>query len=169
MLLPVPARRVHDRADWRLEELGDLRPGIRVGPPHEAFADHRHVDLTHRESPRSIKKPQTKRGRRRRLHSLKWLCGHYSRRTGRPQGSGAFHSRILTGFGRARLLPSLFISPRSRTGSAGASRSRENETALLKPGKRLRSGQQSIMIYSFLARETMNVVGASCTQTIRKP
>ena len=50
-----------------------------------------------------------------------------------------FHSRILTGFGRARLLPSLFISPRLRTGSAdhpsgGApSPSRENETAL-RPG-----------------------------------
>ena len=43
---------------------------------------------------------------------------------------GPFHSRILTGFGRARLLPSLFISPRLRTGSAGASPSRENETAL---------------------------------------
>src|SRR5271157_3981929 len=42
-----------------------------------------------------------------------------------------FHSRILTGFGRARLLPSLFISPRLRTGSAGASPSRENETALV--------------------------------------
>ena len=25
--------------------------------------------------------------------------------------AGPFHSRILTGFGRARLLPSLFISP----------------------------------------------------------
>ena len=35
-----------------------------------------------------------------------------------------FHSRILTGFGR--LLPSLFISPRLRTGSAGASPSRED-------------------------------------------
>src|SRR5271157_2182614 len=50
-----------------------------------------------------------------------------------------FHSRILTGLGRARLLPSLFISPRLRTGSAdhpsgGApSPSRENETAL-RPG-----------------------------------
>jgi hypothetical protein len=47
-----------------------------------------------------------------------------------------FQSRIMTGFGRARLLPSLFISPRLRTGSAdhpsgGApSPSRENETAL---------------------------------------
>jgi hypothetical protein len=44
--------------------------------------------------------------------------------------AGPFHSRILTGFGRARILPSLFISPRLRTGSAGASPSRGNETAL---------------------------------------
>jgi len=48
--------------------------------------------------------------------------------------AGPFHSRILTGFGRARLLPSLFISPRLRTGSAGASPSRENETALSPEG-----------------------------------
>src|SRR5208337_4795810 len=87
MLLPAPARRVHDRADRGLEEPGDLRPGIRMGPPHEALADHRHVDLTHREAPRSLKKPQTKRGLRRRHHSLKWLCGHYSRAVSPLQGS----------------------------------------------------------------------------------
>src|SRR5271157_1076987 len=58
-----------------------------MGPPHEAFADHGHVDLTHRESPRSLRKPQTKRGLRRRHHSLRWLCGHYSRAMGPLQGS----------------------------------------------------------------------------------
>jgi hypothetical protein len=41
-----------------------------------------------------------------------------------------FHSQLVTGFGRARPLPSLFNPPKLRLGSAGASPSRENETAL---------------------------------------
>ena len=74
-------------------------------------------------------------------------CGAWTHR-GVQTRAGPFHSRILTGFGRARLLPSLFISPRLRTGSAGASPSRENETALRPGGDRFDAPQLVAVRYA---------------------